>query len=354
MPFLTQDECLIPLLERPLINQYEMSDRGEKGGIVFLLRTLDTRPQLGVHVKTLQLNELDDSDADKVMERLHLMPNIKDLYLPRTVERRDLLLSLPTPDAARPRPRPTSLLLRMDDTYSRTNDWSLGPPSLGLLLDLSRLHDLTIESLPRPSVFAEEIGPLLPSSLSRLKLTNLPNLPNNEADDELIPYIAGSCPSLQKLVLGFEPPGWERHPPLPGLLETVLKSLPTLRSLAFEAARLEDVIGDARHPLLETLTLQTNEFEHSSRSPADHLLHRAVDDLCRRCRQEPNAFPSLQLVRLSRSDPPGLWFGPGSKNYQQPGVVKMARKLKDVGLDLEDDYGYPWRDEWFTELEGGL
>jgi hypothetical protein len=330
-----------------------MSERDDVGSIVFLLRTLDTRPQLGVHVKTLQLNELDDSDADKVMERLHLMPNIKDLYLPWTVERRDLLLSLPTPDAARPRPRPTSLLLRMDDTYSRTNDWSLGPPSLGLLLDLSRLHDLTIESLPRPSVFAEEIGPLLPSSLSRLKLTNLPNLPNNEADDELIPYIAGSCPSLQKLVLGFEPPGWERHPPLPGLLETVLKSLPTLRSLAFEAARLEDIIGDARHPLLETLSLQTNEFEDSSSYPADHLLNTAVDDLCRLC-QDPHAFPSLRLVRLSRCNPPFLRFKAGSNDYQQPGVVEMARMLKDVGLDLEDDYGYPWCDEWFNELEGGL
>jgi hypothetical protein len=326
------------------------------GGIVFLLRTLDTKPQLGVHVKTLKIDYLDDSDIDNLLERLHLMPNIARLWLPYTVERRDYLLSLPEPDGSRPRPRPTDLVLSMVDETDEIEEsmykcWELGPPSLDFALDLSQLDALAIEGFRWPDVFTEEIGPLLPSSLSRLELTDLTI---EGPVDELVPSIAESCPSLRSLVLGFDPSAPEGDPPLPGMLETILGSLPTLRFLGLEDACLEDVVGNARHPLLEMLSLQANGFlQYSDEVPADHLLNTAVDDLCRLC-QDPHAFPSLRLVRLGRSDGPDLKFNAGSKDYRQPGVVEMARKLKDVGLDLEDDYGYPWRNEWFSELEGGL
>lgn len=353
---LFQSECQRLLLEEPTLclGNTLYSRRGLRN----LYQALHSAPkQLAIHVKRLDLRSLLFSDVERLLSLLFLMPNLTEVSLGWTFGSNALVP--PELGIKRRRPRLVKLMLAVDagDAYD-SNLPHLAEAIKGWL-DLNRLEHLELEVRDRPDVVLSKITPHLPSTLHRISLYDIPD----ECWDACLRIIADNFSLLQSLYLRFrdldEDESWYSDQ-----LANLLDALSKLRRLGLQRGDLYDLIGQARHPLLQRLDL-TQVFEYGSFVPGlpkesddpptgfltNHALHAAVDNVCHR--RGKDAFPSLKTIQLSAdfADRCNILSFATDESRRRTGVDDMARKLKDVGLVLRDENDEPWRNEWFDDFD---
>lgn len=102
------------------------------------------------------------------------------------------------------------------------------------------------------------------------------------------------------------------------------------------------------HESLQTLAVGNAEFVlRHDRIHTSHPLYVLVEDLCDGQRTDPARFPALKTVILLVER---LTFGL-PEHRTNAGLRETARKLRALGLELEDQDGCRWQDAWFDEPE---
>lgn len=136
-----------------------------------------------------------------------------------------------------------------------------------------------------------------------------------------------------------------------GIDDNPLAVFPALRELDLVNTPSLSHLMSVPHAALRTLSIGPPSTEGSSGFPASHPLHHFVDNLCAIRRANPSRHAALHTVKLIPTWPPLRLETEGDRRVA--GVREMARKLRAVGLRVQDSYGVEWRDEWSGEAGTG-
>lgn len=233
------------------------------------------------------------------------------------------------------------------ETFSLTLPRDLTPPPPSTWFDFRRLKHFEIDlcgergSQPQLSRILED----LPDRLQTLVI----RYGSNNPFDALAPHLEKfkSLTTL-RLLNSFWSAGLDRRPAPPPL-----QHFPRLQLLHLTVRDMRpQLVGGHAH--LETLIVGGAYLNHCSEAgSADcecNFLVRNVTELCRLLETSPSLFPSLRYVGLyGRSSRPSVSFATRAERTHQRWIPLIYERLREAGLQLVDEGGRQWKEEWSVE-----
>lgn len=230
------------------------------------------------------------------------------------------------------------------ETFSVTLLRDLPPPPPSTWFDFGRLKHFEVD-ICGSQLQLSRILEDLPDRLETLVI----RYGSNNPFDALAPHLE-RFESLTTLRLLSYPgsSGPFRWPaPLP------LEYFPRLRLLHLTVRDMEpQLVGG--HARLETLIVGGAYLNLCSEvGSADcevNFLVRNITELCRLLEKSPSLFPSLRYVGLyGRSSRPSVSFATKFERTHQRWIPLIYERLRAAGLQLVDEGGRQWKEEWSIE-----